>query len=231
MITELAQQQQQIAKLVLSIYEENYFVMLFEDVCLKMNTPDTFHLHANAIDLLNDFWYALPDSRSIRTPVFFQLCDVIESAQCDEDQSCPSCGEDGGTSCGLSDCGLLQWYTDMETEFFSTIEPADRAADIRAQLARLEKFPHITRRIAVQWGTRECREYIHSLTVASETRTARQGFPLDALEAILELLQLHDKSRPHLIPAVKTWEQAFRWIHDIQTKVQHRQTVEVVVPR
>jgi hypothetical protein len=100
MDTNLTLQQQKIASLVGAIYENDYYVNLFERVC-----GDAAALPTNpaAIRLLNDFWFRLPDNTSIRTPVFFQLCDIIEG---EEDEGCP-CGEDGGTSCGDPNCGLL----------------------------------------------------------------------------------------------------------------------------
>ena len=70
--------QTRIAELVVTIHETEYYTNLFERVC----GPATYHLHTkpNAIALLNNFWFALPDSKSIRTPVFFQLCGIIEDA-------------------------------------------------------------------------------------------------------------------------------------------------------
>lgn len=74
----------QISTLVDAIYDADYYVEIFERIC----GPDAKLLHENpnAMNLLNNFWFALPDTRSIRTPVFFQLCDVIENANsCEED--------------------------------------------------------------------------------------------------------------------------------------------------
>lgn len=104
MDTNLTPLQQKINDLVNSIYENQYFVELFERTLGSENTIDQFHLRPNAISILNDFWFNLPDAPHIRTPVFFQLCDVLE----DEDnyEQC-SCGEDGGTSCGSINCRLL----------------------------------------------------------------------------------------------------------------------------
>jgi hypothetical protein len=76
MLNELMQTR--IAELVVAIHETEYYTNLFERVC----GPATYHLHTNpnAISLLNDFWFALPDGKVIRTPVFFQLCNIIEDA-------------------------------------------------------------------------------------------------------------------------------------------------------
>ncbi len=77
MDTHLTTQQQTIASLVEAIYDNDYYVTLFERVC---GNPASLPTNPQAIRLLNDFWFCLPDNRSIRTPVFFQLCDVIETA-------------------------------------------------------------------------------------------------------------------------------------------------------
>jgi hypothetical protein len=100
MDTNLTPQQTKILDLVDAIYDNEYFVDLFERTC---EDPATLWRNPQAIRMLNDFWFLLPDNRSIRTPVFFQLCDIIEG---EEDDGCP-CGEDGGTSCGDPNCSLL----------------------------------------------------------------------------------------------------------------------------
>lgn len=74
-------QQQTIASLVEAIYDNSYYVTLFERVC---GDPTSFPTNPRAIQLLNEFWFRLPDNQSIRTPVFFQLCDVIENAMEDD---------------------------------------------------------------------------------------------------------------------------------------------------
>ena len=37
---------------------------------------------------------------------------ITELDQDDEDGACPTCGEDGGTSCGAPNCGLLSQEPD-----------------------------------------------------------------------------------------------------------------------
>lgn len=69
-------QQQKIASLVEAIYNADYYTNLFERVC---GDPAALPTNPRAISLLNDFWFRLPDNSSIRTPVFFQLCDILES--------------------------------------------------------------------------------------------------------------------------------------------------------
>jgi hypothetical protein len=36
-----------------------------------------------------------------------QLAEACGAAHSDDDSRCPTCGEDGGTSCGTPNCGLL----------------------------------------------------------------------------------------------------------------------------
>ena len=66
----------EIAALVDSIYKTDYYVDLLQRLC----DPSTLHANPEAISILNRFWFSLPDDRSIRTPTFFRLCDVIENA-------------------------------------------------------------------------------------------------------------------------------------------------------
>jgi hypothetical protein len=75
MDTNLTPQQTKILNLVDAIYDNDYYVDLFERVCAS---PRTLHTDPDALRMLNDFWFRLPDNMSIRTPVFFQLCDIIE---------------------------------------------------------------------------------------------------------------------------------------------------------
>lgn len=48
------------------------------------------------------------DAMPIAMPVFTRSegFDVYVTPPVDEDTSCPTCGEDGGTSCGMPNCGL-----------------------------------------------------------------------------------------------------------------------------
>ena len=76
--------QSKIADLVRAIYETEYYVDAFERVC---DHPSTLHINPKRFQILNQFWVSLPDSRQIRTPVFFQLCDILENEpepDCDE---------------------------------------------------------------------------------------------------------------------------------------------------
>ena len=42
-----------------------------------------------------------------RCMVCGQLAEACGAAHSDDDGRCPTCGEDGGTSCGMPNCGLL----------------------------------------------------------------------------------------------------------------------------
>lgn len=81
-------QTEKIKALVDAIYDTKYYVNILERLCY---TP-TLHNQSNAISILNEFWFALPDNSSIRTPVFFQLCDVIDGAEeeDDDDEDAPA---------------------------------------------------------------------------------------------------------------------------------------------
>lgn len=71
-------------------------------------------------------------------------------------------------------------------------------------IARLEKFPHIKSKVEFQWGSKECRLYLHSLTVAD--RPNRQGFPFEIVTTIYDLIQLHDEEFPKFIPNQGIWD-------------------------
>lgn len=75
-------------------------------------------------------------------------------------------------------------------------------------ISKLDKFPHIQYRIKLFWGTKECRTYLKSLTVAD--RPGRAGFPFDAGMAIYDILELHDAEYPKFIPAIHTHWDDFR---------------------
>jgi hypothetical protein len=81
------QLEDKIKSLVEAIYDTSYFTRILERMC----DPRTLHTNPKAISILNEFWFALPDNSSIRTPVFFQLCDVIEGEEEeDDDEDAPA---------------------------------------------------------------------------------------------------------------------------------------------
>lgn len=66
-----------ISDLVTSIYKTEFYVHQLESLC----DPATLSTNPRVLEILNDFWFKLPDNRSIRTNTFFKLCDVIELLQ------------------------------------------------------------------------------------------------------------------------------------------------------
>lgn len=62
----------------------------------------------------------------------------------------------------------------------------------------LDKYPHIQKKLDLYWGYKECRDYLGSLTMSD--RPNRQGFPLDTVMVIDELIDLHDSQFPTLKP-------------------------------
>jgi len=74
-----------------------------------------------------------------------------------------------------------------------------------SELAKmLGNFLHITNKLSVLWGSKECRTYLHSLTISD--RPNRAGFPFDAIVAISSLIELHDKSFPEYLPKPSVWD-------------------------
>jgi hypothetical protein len=69
---------------------------------------------------------------------------------------------------------------------------------------KLDQFPHIKRRLEFQWGSKECRLYLHSLTIAD--RPNRRGFPFEIVTTIYDLLELHDDEFPKFIPKLGVWD-------------------------
>ena len=59
-----------------SIYSNEYYVNLWEQV--KDGRDIKCLSDVTLCEMLNDFWYVLPDSRSIHRPPFNALCDLCE---------------------------------------------------------------------------------------------------------------------------------------------------------
>lgn len=57
-----------------SIYANDYYVGLWEK--MKEERDITCLSDVELCELLNDFWYVLPDSRSIHREPFYELCDL-----------------------------------------------------------------------------------------------------------------------------------------------------------
>ena len=58
------------------VYENDYYINIFEYVKGKdypeLDTP------RDIINLWDDFWFALPDNKSIHRTPFYQICDIAE---------------------------------------------------------------------------------------------------------------------------------------------------------
>jgi hypothetical protein len=63
------------------VYSNDYYVSLFEQVCEKYGgLGESFGLQdpEKINSFWNDFWYALPDTKSIRRAPFGEICDLAE---------------------------------------------------------------------------------------------------------------------------------------------------------
>lgn len=69
---------------------------------------------------------------------------------------------------------------------------------------QLMGFPHIQARVRLLWGTVECKDYLHSLTVTD--RVGRKGFPFEVMVAINELIYQHNDDFPNLSPNKSVWD-------------------------
>lgn len=64
-----------ITDLVDIIHAEEFYLDVFHRLC----DPTTLSDNPDAIGIFHEFWNRLPDSKAIRTPAFFALCDFITS--------------------------------------------------------------------------------------------------------------------------------------------------------
>jgi hypothetical protein len=74
---------ERVAQLQSQIYSTQYYVELYQDALRKnVMSNQGVEQHAYESDalseMLNDFWFSLPDSPAIRTGPFFLLCDLCE---------------------------------------------------------------------------------------------------------------------------------------------------------
>ena len=75
-------------------------------------------------------------------------------------------------------------------------------------IEKINQYTTVKNKIEMTWGTRKCRELLDDLWLDSRCDVVpRQGFNFDALMAIEELLELHDKIFPQFIKSSDTWEQ------------------------
>lgn len=83
--TKLADQTypQAVAALQTQIYSEQYYVERYQDALRKnvltsKGVEEATYGSEELTEMLNDFWFSLPDSPAIRTGPFFLLCDLCE---------------------------------------------------------------------------------------------------------------------------------------------------------
>lgn len=60
-----------------------------------------------------------------------------------------------------------------------------------------ERFPHIGKHIASDWGKKKGLDYLESLMV-DDRHGKRQGFPLEIYHGLMKLLELHSMTFPNL---------------------------------
>ncbi|OQW42318.1 MAG: hypothetical protein A4S08_01200 [Proteobacteria bacterium SG_bin4] len=65
------------------------------------------------------------------------------------------------------------------------------------------RYQRVADMIELHWGYKEFYSYINKLLVV-ERDQSRQGFPLDVLQEIYTLQEIHEKAFPHLQSPVKS---------------------------
>jgi hypothetical protein len=71
-------------------------------------------------------------------------------------------------------------------------------------LQLLHRYKHIQTRVELYWGSKDLRPYLSELL--SPNRIGRKGFPLNDLQVIQELMELHDSEYPALAPKFDPWD-------------------------
>ena len=74
---------------------------------------------------------------------------------------------------------------------------------------RIERFPHIFRKVVELWGTADCDAYLHDLMVSQRVR--RDGFPPEVALDILRLSSLHGALGLTKEPVGSVWQ----WANDV----------------
>lgn len=59
-----------------------------------------------------------------------------------------------------------------------------------------DKYPRLAAGIELRWGDKEFHPYVKALI--EDKRGDRQGFPIEVLDAIMALQEIHDAAFPHL---------------------------------
>ena len=72
-----------------------------------------------------------------------------------------------------------------------------------------EQFPHISHKLELLWGHKECADFLHSLF--HDTRDGqRQGFPKPVASALFKLMTLHDELFPPKSLKTDIWADAYK---------------------
>lgn len=65
-------------------------------------------------------------------------------------------------------------------------------------------YPHITSRLKLLWGTKECHDLFQRLFLDTRDGT-RQGFPKPSAAALYRIYELHDKDFPQFMEKSNIW--------------------------
>jgi len=79
----MGQLQQDTAEVQKAIFEQQYYVQLYNSVLTRAGmtaggVEAGEYSDSKLVNMANDFWFALPDSPAIRRAPFFQLCNIAE---------------------------------------------------------------------------------------------------------------------------------------------------------
>lgn len=99
--TVTSDQISEIDSVIRAIYDEGYYVELWERVYRRRTAPLDTLSPCEAYKVFNDFWEALPDTRSIRHGPFYAVCDMAEKYFTLMGDEYEDGGEDSDDSHGL----------------------------------------------------------------------------------------------------------------------------------
>ena len=78
---------------------------------------------------------------------------------------------------------------------------------VKELLQRLDKYPHLQKRISILWGTRDCRMYLQTMLLDDRNgKQPRAGFPFDVMLAIGALIEQHDRQYADHVAVKKPWD-------------------------
>ena len=105
--------------------------------------------------------------------------------------------------------GRMHCASDIRDLFkYSSSDKIEVTKDINYYLALLIDYPRIKLNIEDKWGSIQCRKYIFGLIVDDRDRPSSKvsGFPSKVVDAINELLKLHDEFYPDCKPPTSVWD-------------------------